>query len=265
MSPKTRRKRTRNILTLAISCAILTWYLIGVGLDNYLPSLSIETSFVNNTPDNSSTGLTVRRFDKTGQLQYTLRARQADYFIANANTDNIASHASALQPWETARPHDDLIDIHIIDSHNDQMLMEDFDNTIDNIMDSAVEDNTGSDNSSANQRYSYNKDFLRLMQPRIAAYNQGVKSTLLNAKLAYLVDNGDTAELIGDVQVHDLDAFTQLNTRTLTLNMALQQILTQHPVTIQTETTMTHATGLQGNLTDQRWQLLSEVRSVIQP
>lgn len=219
MALKNRRKRTRNILTLAVSSAIMIWYVMGLGLDRYLPVADGISTVASATPDNSSSEIQVKRYDKEGNLHYRISASQADYFEA----------ASAIQ--------------------QDSPLYEDFNDA----------------DFGGETPYNTDTDYLRLVDPVFDVYQQGELSTALVSRVAYLTDSGDKAELIGDVKVNDLGAATQMNTRTLTLNMALQQILTQNPVTIETPSSTTQATGMQGNLTDQRWQLLSEVRSVIQP
>ena len=249
MTRKNRRKRIRNVLTLAVSCAIMVYYVIGVGLNQFLPSsisITQDNMLQSSSPDNSSTGLIVKRFDKAGDMHYTMTASRADFFTeAVANAQNPVDE-SPEQAYDT-------------------LLMEDF---------SMGEDANGDQGDLAyypqqyqdSQQRRYNgQEHLRVINPRFAIHKEGIPATVLDAKMAYIIDNGDSAELIGDVQVNDLLAATQLNTEALTLNTALQQILTQNPVTIQTPSSTTHATGLQGNLTDQRWHLLTEVRSVIQP
>lgn len=245
MTRKNRRKRIRNVLTLAVSCAIMVYYVIGVGLNQFLPSsISITQDNVlqSSSPDNSSTGLIVKRFDKAGDMHYTMTASRADFFTkAVANAKNPVDE-SPEQAYDT-------------------LLMEDF-----SMGDEANGDQDNPQQYQDSQQRRYNgQEHLRVINPRFAVHKNGIPGTVLDAKMAYITDNGDSAELIGDVQVNDLLAATLLNTKALTLNTALQQILTQNPVTIQTPSSTTHATGLQGNLTDQRWHLLTEVRSVIQP
>ena len=125
--------------------------------------------------------------------------------------------------------------------------------------------NQNDDITKNNQRSRHQQDYLRILDPQITAYEDGKPSQSIKANLAYLTNNGDTTELTGNVLVNDPATAVQLQTQSLTLNTTLQKIFTQSPVTIQTPTSTTHAIGLQGNLIDQHWQLLSEVKSIVQP
>ena len=209
MIKKTRRKRTRNILTLTISIVIITYYVIGISQNQFLPTGKKALDNQSVSPDSSSTGVVIKRFDSTGQLHLTMSTNQADFF----NAKTIDSQISLQE------------------ERNDKQQ----------------------------------QDYLRILDPKITAYENGQPSQSIAANLAYLTNNGDTAELIGNVLVNDSATAVQLQTQSLTLNATLQQILTQSPVVIKTPTSTTHATGLQGNLIDQRWQLLSEVKSIVQP
>ena len=215
MIKKTRRKRTRNLLTLTISIVMITYYVIGISQNQFLPTGKNSLNKQNISPDSSSTGVTIKRFNTEGKVHFTMSTNQADFFSTSntvkQNSDNIQQSAS----------------------------------------------NTSSNRAKEN--------YLRMLDPKITAFDNGKPSTSIAANLAYLTNNGDTTELIGNVLVNDIAAAIQLSTQSLTLKAKLQQALTQSPVTIQTPTSTTHATGLQGNLIDQRWQLLSEVKSIVQP
>ena len=219
MIKKTRRKRTRNILTLAISIVIITYYVIGISQNQFLPTGKNTLDRKNMSPDSSITGVNIKRFNGEGELHFTMSTNQADFFAPTA------------PPEKTAKTNIDNTDF--IDARTSSYLAT--------------------------------EDYLRMLDPKITAFESGKPSTFIAANLAYLINNGDTAELIGNVLVNDIATATQLQTQSLTLNATLQQILTQSPVTIQTPTSTTHATGLNGNLIDQRWQLISEVKSIVQP
>ena len=221
MIKKTRRKRTRNILTLAISIVIITYYVIGISQNQFLPAEKKALDRQNIYPDSSSTGVVIKRFNTDGQLDFTMKTNQADFFSAKATSTKTSN-----------------------------MLKD---------------ENQNDDITKNNQRSQHQQDYLRILDPQITAYEDGKPSQSIKANLAYLTNNGDTAELTGNVLVNDPATAVQLQTQSLTLNTTLQKIFTQSPVTIQTPTSITHATGLQGNLTDQHWQLLSEVKSIVQP
>ena len=229
MIKKTRRKRTRNILTLAISIIMITYYVIGISQNQFLPTGKKNLDKKNITPDSSSTGVVIKRFNQNGELHYTMSTNQADFFTATSATTLPTAVTST--PKNTAKKNNH--------SH-----------------------------PSSDTKISANlveEDYLRMLDPKITAYENGKPSTSIAANLAYLSNNGDTAELIGNVLVNDMATTTQLQSQSLTLNTDLQQILTQSPIMIHTPTSTTHATGLQGNLIDHRWQLLSEVKSIVQP
>lgn len=198
---RTRRKRTRNIATLAISIVIIAYYVIGISQNQFLPKGSQALDKKNVTPDSTSTGVVIKRFNADGELHYMMNTHQADFFAAKKT----------------------------------------------------------------NQLSSQEQDHLRLLEPQIIAYKKGKPNTSIAANLAYLSNNGDIAELVGNVKVNESASQTEIETQSLTLNVDSHQALSQSPITIKTPTSTTHATGFQGNLTDQRWRLLSEVKSVVQP
>jgi len=231
MITKTRRKRTRNILTLAISIVIITYYVIGISQNQFLPIGKKTLDNQSASPDSSSTGVIIKRFDSTGQLHYTMSTNQADFFSAK----------TIDSPIKTQKTGNALID-----------------NTLN--IDSKV---ISSGLKKAHNQKPKQQDYLRMLDPKITAYENGKPSKSIAANLAYLTNNGDTAELIGNVLVNDSATAVKLQTQSLTLNVTLQQILTQSPVVIKTPISTTHATGLQGNLIDQRWQLLSKVKTEV--
>jgi len=231
MITKTRRKRTRNILTLAISIVIITYYVIGISQNQFLPTGKTMIDNPSASPDSSSTGVVIKRFDSIGQLHYTISTNQADFFLAKT------------------------IDSPINTQKTDNPLLDDTLNIDSNLRSSSLE--------KAQNQKPKQQDYLRMLDPKITAYENGKPSKSIAANLAYLTNNGDTAELIGNVLVNDLAKAVQLQTQSLTLNTTLQQILTQSPVIIKTPISTTHATGLQGNLIDQRWQLLSKVKTEV--
>lgn len=259
MADRRIRKRVRNILTIVISCVIVGYYVIGISLNQFTPKTSLGKQHTLSTPETSSTGLIVYQYDKTGELSYTMTANRADFFTASSSESKVTiPKVISDKPAPTAgiSPQPPAVEKKSLD----QLLIEDF-----AMDDEDLEQELLRYQDDRAQWYGGRREYLRIFKPVITTLKKGQAVTVLNASMAYLTDDGDTAELIGDVQVNDLAAATQLTTRALTLNTALQQILTQNPVTIHTATSTTHAVGLQGNLTDQRWHLLSEVRSVIQP
>ena len=103
----------------------------------------------------------------------------------------------------------------------------------------------------------------RITQPFITVFS-GLHRTEITADTAILLDT-EKIELKGNVSVYESQNKNLLTTNTLHLNTQLKQIMTQQAVNISSPYSRTTATGLQGNIADQRWQLLSEVRSEIVP
>lgn len=103
----------------------------------------------------------------------------------------------------------------------------------------------------------------RITQPLITVFS-GLHRTKITADMATLLDT-EQIELKGNVSVYESQNNNLLTTNILHLNTQLKQIMTQQAVNISSPYSRTTATGLQGNIADQRWQLLSEVRSEIMP
>ncbi len=228
MAYKNRRRRTRNFLTLLISTFIIVYYLAGIGLNLFLPSPDQSTIHPDLTPTVSGVNLVVRRFDNDGLPSYKLTASSIDYFESPHNKNEINRNNKIEQDF-----HDLSLDI----------------------------DNYTFDNDGGTDSLKY----ARVMQPLIQIYELSKTTTDISSSLAYLTQSGERAELIGNVRVNDYVTSTHLTTSALTLDTHLKQIWTKKPVKIKTPSSLTTATGLQGNLSDQRWHLLSEVISVVQP
>jgi len=103
----------------------------------------------------------------------------------------------------------------------------------------------------------------QLQQPQVTLYDTH-GSTHISADLAMLVDT-QLIELKENVHVFESASQHLLTTSNLRIDLGLKQIFTEQPLTITSPYSYTTATGLQGNLSDRRWQLLSEVRSEFIP
>ncbi|NNL56282.1 MAG: LPS export ABC transporter periplasmic protein LptC, partial [Pseudomonadales bacterium] len=87
----------------------------------------------------------------------------------------------------------------------------------------------------------------------------------LDANAAITDARNHSTELIGGVRLIDTANDAMMLTEKLVLNTLSKQVLTREHVKIFSPNSSTTADGLQGNLTDQRWQLMANVKSVIQP
>ena len=101
-------------------------------------------------------------------------------------------------------------------------------------------------------------------KPNIKVFSEGRVIAQLNANSAVTDAVNQDTELIGNVKLRDIRNDAVLLTEKLLLTES-KQILTREDVEILGLKSSTTSHGLQGNLTDQRWKLMSKVKSVIQP
>ena len=109
------------------------------------------------------------------------------------------------------------------------------------------------------------KVIVKANKPSIKVFSEGRVIAQLNANSAVTDAANQHTELIGNVRLRDIDNDALLLTEKLLLLTESKQILTREDVEIVGLKSSTTSHGLQGNLTDQRWKLMSKVKSVIQP
>lgn len=110
------------------------------------------------------------------------------------------------------------------------------------------------------------REFLvRTTAPRFKLYSEGKLVAEVKAKTAVGNASNNRTELIGDVIVLHHQHRSKLRTQRLMLNPVSRQVLTREQVELEGPNYKSSAQGLQGNVTDQRWQLLSNVKTVVQP
>ncbi|MBT8139654.1 MAG: LPS export ABC transporter periplasmic protein LptC [Gammaproteobacteria bacterium] len=110
------------------------------------------------------------------------------------------------------------------------------------------------------------REFLvRTTAPRFKLYAEGELVAEVEAKTAVGNASNSRTELIGDVTLLHHQHRSKLHTQRLMLNPVSKQVLTREQVELEGPNYKSSAKGLQGNVTDQRWQLLSDVKTVVQP
>ena len=102
-----------------------------------------------------------------------------------------------------------------------------------------------------------------MQNPVVKVFEEGLTIAELNANEAYLNSSSNHIELLGGVRVIDAVNDSLLLTEKLLLDTIQKQAFSRQTVKILSPDSSTTALGIQGNLTDQRWQLLSDVQSTI--
>lgn len=135
-----------------------------------------------------------------------------------------------------------------------------------NLYNAQVEDSQNEEffNDSTDE-ISQSKDqpLVKMQNPVIKLFDGGKSTTEINANEATLDYKTSIANLEGGVRVISSINRTLLLTEKLQLDTSLKQIISKDTVKILSPNSSTTALGIQGNLTDERWQLLSNVKSTI--
>lgn len=238
-----RRIRTRNrgLLTVVLSFIAVGYYLLSIDNKRLTSPTPINIAGSENAPIAMVTGLTVRRYTNEGSLHYKLETARADRFKGRVKHDAMGD--SGAQPSMPLGLQEEL---------NLALEKNSFDGDFD-------APHLSSDSAVDKLEYS------RLLKPKFTVFKSGNATTHITSNTAYVTDHNTVMELIGQVRVHDQSNNMKLTSDAMTLNTELNQILSNSAVKVITPTSTTHARGMQGNLVDQRWQLMSEVRSVVQP
>lgn len=112
---------------------------------------------------------------------------------------------------------------------------------------------------------STTRDYAEIEAPHFFLYDKNTLALSLSAKRAELLNDGEDLQFYEHVQVKDFRSQTNLDTSELLVSTVLHQAMSQQKVTITSPTSKTEATGLHAHLDQQLWQLVSEVKSVVQP
>ena len=121
------------------------------------------------------------------------------------------------------------------------------------------------DDSLADWERQSGQVLIKMQKPVFNFYQDGTSIAQITANEALLDGNSNQAELYGEVRIDDVVNDIQLLTEFLNVDANQKQVFTKETVSIDSPTSNTTASGLQGNLADQRWQLLADVKSLVQP
>ncbi|MGB5323908.1 MAG: LPS export ABC transporter periplasmic protein LptC [Pseudomonadales bacterium] len=112
---------------------------------------------------------------------------------------------------------------------------------------------------------SHRQFTLKTTEPHFQLYDKGALVAESSAKIGVGNTQNSRTEFIGEVHLRHLPQESELRTSRLMINPLTRQVLTREQVTIEGPNYKTTAQGLNGSLTDQRWQLMADVKSVVQP
>jgi lipopolysaccharide export system protein LptC len=150
------------------------------------------------------------------------------------------------------------------DSHNPDYTMENF--TITSM------DNTGTPRqrlqSAFMAHYPYD-DSTGFTRPHITAFRPGDAPWEIYGERGWVSGNRDLVLLRGDVLIENPQAASTRRLHMVTQDLRIvtdeEYVATDRPVTITSQTSVTHATGMRAYLKEGRLQLLSKVRGTYAP
>ncbi|MEE3240016.1 MAG: LPS export ABC transporter periplasmic protein LptC [Pseudomonadota bacterium] len=106
---------------------------------------------------------------------------------------------------------------------------------------------------------------LRLIQPRMIIYEKNNKPLTVTANEGLIGHRDKKTQLTGDVEINDINRKTKVFTQSLTIDSKANTLSTDQAISIESPTTTTTASGIEADLNKDQWQLLSGVKSVINP
>lgn len=231
------RRRIYNTLAGLASVVVAVIYVASLGvkrmpLDD--PDLNRQLT---NIPDKVATQVEIYRFDVSGKLNHKLNADRAEYFYSEFQAGPGSQSPENLQatPVEGA------------------------------LMDFETDTTEFGLNTDGNVSASANREFVQLENPGIEFFRENQGSIRGQSLRGYLLPSRHTVEMTGDVMINDSKSESFLYSDTLTINTLQKQAYTHDPVKLMSPNATTTAKGLQGNLIQERWQFLGEVRSTINP
>lgn len=105
---------------------------------------------------------------------------------------------------------------------------------------------------------------IRLQNPSYLG-SVGQRPWTADADLGELSHNGEQLDLAGDVLVRDLIREAQISTDKLRIDLETNQVATDSPMTLHLPNGHTESVGMRANLSEERVQLLSQVRGHYEP
>ena len=132
-----------------------------------------------------------------------------------------------------------------------------------------LNDQNKDSHASTKQEFTATKDSrnnkLRLIQPHIIIHETNNKPLTITANEGLIGHRDKKTQLIGNVEINDIDRQAKVFTQSLTIDSKANILSTDQAISIESPTTTTTASGLEADLNKDQWQLLSGVKSVINP
>lgn len=231
------RRRIYNTLAGLASVIVAVIYVASLGIKRIPTDDPDLYRQLTNTPDKVATQVEIYRFDENGNLNHRLNADRAEYFLSQrqAGLNDQSPENTPAIPVERV-PMDFETDAAEFGLNVDENLSA-----------------------------SANREFILLANPGIEFFRENQGSIHGQSLRGYLLPSSNTVEMTGDVMINDSKSESFLYSDTLTINTLQKQAYTHDPVKLLSPNATTTAKGLQGNLIQERWQFLGEVRSTINP
>ena len=106
---------------------------------------------------------------------------------------------------------------------------------------------------------------LRLIQPYIIIQDKNSTPLTISASEGLIVGRDKKLQLRGNVKINNIDRQAQVITESLTIDSKTNILSPDQAISIEAPTTTITASGLEANLNNDQWQLLSGAKSVINP
>ena len=123
--------------------------------------------------------------------------------------------------------------------------------------------------ASTQQEFTAAKDSknnkLRLIQPHMIIHEKNNTPVTINANEGLIGHRDKKTQLTGNVEINDINRQAKVFTQSLTIDSKANILSTDQAISIESPTTTTTASGLEADLNKDQWQLLSGVKSVINP
>lgn len=233
MAKYINRRRT-NTAAAVLSLAMVIVYALNLDFDRR--KTTAQPPSKTNSPDRFARNIEIKQYDENGKLVLDLVANAIEYYDhGEAGTLNIERDSAAF----FTHP--------VIATPKSEIAVE-----------FGAEKPLGSAASALNDTA-----YARLQRPKLKVFSATDHAEML-ADSALLFDNRQI-QLLENVSVYESKFNSLLTTDSLAMDINLRQLLTQDKVTLSNEFSFSKATGMEANLLEGRWRLLSNVHSEVVP
>ena len=221
---RSRRRRIRNSLTLALSLFLIAIYSIDLGFDRRSENFARTQAALREQKDllRAAEDIRVVFFDEKGDKTLTLDAKKAEFGAPHAmNMPEVLMESASQDPL------------------NDDFHLED-------------------------NRPTSGLNHLLMNPVRLVSFNGQEISAIMRADFAFMDALENEIHLAGSVIAENRIQDSILNTESLSMNTKSRQVFGNQPVDLIFKNAKTNAVGVQGSQLDGRWQLLSKVRTTLE-